>query len=432
MNNHFTKHAFSKGKKWGTKRRKMTSFKMGEISAVDVPAQEGARVTLIKSAPVADDDCLAFAKVSFKEALNDKLWDRKFSDAFYAAFDDIWTLNDAFREALKDQYQSDEETVRQYIQAVAEKAQAAVEATRGLSKSSSSVTSTIKKAVFDAANDLELPSKENEMFKTLAELKAAITKFAKDGGDAAEIKKIRKSAVELDAIEELPADGDLAIAPAAAVDNTENETLKRKVAVLEMSTDVRKHYDGLSEDDQTAFLTKSADDQAAIVAKANEEDPVEVTLDDGTQIRKSAGPAVIALAKSNQKLSDDLKKANDANADAAFQKTAREEFEFLPEAGTVEMLKAADKISDKDKKKEMLDALRASNKAASKNFKRNGNTGDLSKNDDDSDDAEDKLNELAKAHAKENNTSFAKAYSDVLETEEGAKLYAETQGVEAE
>ena len=69
-----------------------------------------------------------------------------------------------------------------------------------------------------AAAPAPQPKQENVMnlYKTRAELVAAIAKFQKDGGTQAEIDKIGASAVALDAKDALPATGALALTPAPA------------------------------------------------------------------------------------------------------------------------------------------------------------------------------------------------------------------------
>lgn len=411
---------FQKG--FGTKRRIMRSFKMIEISGVDRPAQEGAKIVITKRAP---DDAESFAKASFREIMDQKERERSVSEAFYEAFEDQWTANDAFRQALSDSYQSGEEAARQYVETIAEMAREAVSRIKGTETSDNLGKALYFSAVAEAAQSFT-KRQEAPMYKSLAALKAAIAKYQKDGGDAAELKTIQKSAIDLDATAELT--GDLALAPAAdPKPDPEVAKMARELSVLKLSTDARAHFDGLDATAQDAFLAKSADEQRADVEMAKSADPVLYTCADGTAIRKSDGPAVLSMAKRADKLEADLAKANAANEDATFAKRARDEFGYLPAEGTAEMLKAAEAMTDPDKKKKMLDAMRAANTAAAKKHRSIGSAGP----DDEPDggeDASDALDNMAKAYAEKNSVSLAKAYDAVLQTEEGAALYAKSVG----
>ena len=64
-----------------------------------------------------------------------------------------------------------------------------------------------------------------DLYKTRAALVAAIATFQKDGGTQAEIDKITKSAVALDAQDALPATGALALAPAAPGSRNEPDSI---------------------------------------------------------------------------------------------------------------------------------------------------------------------------------------------------------------
>ena len=410
-------------KNFKTKRRIMRSFKMVEISGVDRPAQEGAKVVIAKRAPDAE----SFAKASFREIMDQKEREKGVCEAFYEAFEDQWTANDAFRQALSDSYQDGEEAARQYVDSIAEMAFEAVAAVRETGCGDILGKSLYFGAVADAAVHFTKRQEAHPMFKTLAALKAAIAKYQKDGGTAEDLKVIQKSAIDLDALAELT--GDLAIAPAAEPKaNPEVDALKREVAVLKLSDRARSHFDGLDEAGQTAFLAKSASDQDAEITAAQSADPVVYKCADGTEIRKSDGAAVLAMAKRGDRLEAELAKAKGENEDAALAKRAREEFAYLPAEGTAEMLKAADAITDPEKKKKMLDAMRACNTTAAKKHKSIGSAGPDAPLDGEGEDATDALDKMAGDYAKANNVSVAKAYDAVLKTEEGAALYAKSIG----
>lgn len=405
-----------------TKRRRMLSFKMDEISGVDKPAQEGALILITKRAPDAAE---TFVKASFNAVMAEREREQEVCRAFYEAFDDQWTANDALRTALTDAYSDGEQSVREYVAKIEEMAFAALNAIQKNSTSDILGKANYFSAVAEASASFTKQA-EATMYKTIATLKAAIAKFAKDGGDAEEVKTIRKSAIDLDATDELT--GDLALAAPAPKADPETAALKREVAILKLAADAREYFDALDTAGQDAFLGKSADAQRADIDMAKSADPVVYTTDDGTPIRKSDGATLLALAKRNDKLAKDLAKSQTANEDAAFEKQASTEFQYLPTEGTVEMLKAADALPE-DKKKKMLDAMRASNSAAKKNFKPLGKGAEPEADGGDGDDAVEKLDAMAKAHQTANpGTSFAKSYDAVLATPEGQALYAESVG----
>ena len=204
--------------------------------------------------------------------------------------------------------------------------------------------------------------------------------------------------------------------------------LKAANAVIALEPVERAHFNGLDEDAKKAFILKSADDRKAVIdaaAKAETDaDPVEYTTSDGVEIRKSAGVAVITALKSN----DELRKENaDLRKDReqeALEKRAGDELEFLP--GDIKtraaMLKAIDGIADESQRKAAHNTLKAQNEAMAEAFKTVGHSGGQSEPGS----PDEELDKLAKAHAKEKNLSEAVAYTEILKTEQGKKLYADS------
>lgn len=410
-----------------TKRRIMRTFKMTEISGVDKPAQIGAKVLMAKRAPDADEQALEFAKGAFNSLLREREIKEANDKAFWEAFEDQWAANDAFKTALCDAYADGEEVLQEYLEKWADMARDAMARIRENRGGDNLGKSLYFSAVAEAANGIT-DQEDHPMFKTKAELEAAIAKFEKDGGDANLIKELRKAAVEFDAIDLLK--GDLAMSEPVRESNDDVAALKREVSVLKLSDAARAHFDGLADDAQDAFLAKSADEQQADIDAANATDPVLYKSADGVEYRKSDGQKAADLAKRLDAMEGRVAKAESEKADAEFAKQAETEFAYLPREGTIEMLKAADKITDEEKKKKMLDALRASNKSASKSHKAIGTSAGVTGEEGDEASAEKRLDEMAKAYAKDNDVSFHKAYDAVLDTEEGSALYSEMVGMQ--
>ena len=203
----------------------------------------------------------------------------------------------------------------------------------------------------------------------------------------------------------------------------------RATAVSALSDIEKTHFNGLADDAKTAFLAKSADGRKAeidAVSKAAADgDPVVYKTRKGTEIRKSAGEALLAIAKDadeQAKLNEELAKKN---AENELRKRAGELLPNLP--GTVEtrmdILRSVDSISDVEKRKAAMESLSAQNAAMAGVTKTVGAAGAAASGD--ADDAPTaKLDKLAKKHSEDNKVPYAKAYDAVLKTKEGADLYA--------
>lgn len=204
----------------------------------------------------------------------------------------------------------------------------------------------------------------------------------------------------------------------------ELEARAEKAERLASLSDVQKaHYGTLSPEAQAEFLGKSAEDRDADVQKAAGDDPVVYTTLSGEEIRKSAGSLVLDLAKRADETEKALAVEKAARERDTFVKRAGEELDNL--SGSVEakvaLLKAVDGIrSDKDRDA-VLEILQGANSGVEKAFETAGTVaGDVS-------DAEGQLTELAQKRADSAGITFAKAYSDVLNTPEGRRLYAESK-----
>lgn len=200
----------------------------------------------------------------------------------------------------------------------------------------------------------------------------------------------------------------------------------------------KAHYEALKalgdEAEAKAFLSKSTDERDEILKAeikkaekhAKDEDPVEYTTLDGIELRKSAGAAFIAMAKSNDDLRKRLDKSESAREQDTFEKRAEDELSHLP--GTAKeraaLLKATEGIEDEDMRKAAMNALKAQNTALSTAFVKVGHGGGAQPA---SGSPDDELDTLAKAHQKENpGMSYEVAYDAVLKTDQGHELYAKS------
>lgn len=205
--------------------------------------------------------------------------------------------------------------------------------------------------------------------------------------------------------------------------------LARQTSVAELNDVQKAHFNGLKDEAaQDAFLAKSAEDRQAeveaIAKAATDADPVVYTTSAGLELRKSAGEALIAMAKSNDAIAKENAELKKNAANEAIRKRAETELGHLP--GDVDtrmaLIKSVDAIEDETQREAAMNALKAQNKAMAKAFTTAGHGGQAPANS-----ATEQLDALAKAHAEANpGMSFAKAYDAVLETPKGAELYAQS------
>lgn len=356
-------------------RRRLTEIRLDKIAAVDDPCQEHATVAIIKRAPARPQGPQAIAKATFQEALEGNMIAGAVNEAFFDSFDGLWERNDAFRSALTDELAEGGDgsaASEAYVASVKSLVDEAVAAARSAGATAAD-TSAVDKSLNSAVEKwLAAKSKEQDMkITTKAALKAAVAAFNPETSPAAHIGIIHKAAKDLDAEDELPATGLLAkVAPVEP-----NADLVRKAAILEMPADVRKHFDALAADDQTAFLAKTPAERLDIVTKANEGDPVVYTAADGTEIRKSHGPVALAAAKR----ADALEKRLDAMSGQLTETTLEKRANAYPNVArkvAVDMLKSIDQVgADSDTGKAMLASLDRMNKQATGLFKSLGATG---------------------------------------------------------
>jgi|TARA_Y100000310_G_scaffold160698_2_gene160509 hypothetical protein len=192
-------------------------------------------------------------------------------------------------------------------------------------------------------------------------------------------------------------------------------------------TDTEKaHMATLSDEDVQEFLYKSADDRAADVSAAVEDDPVTYKSDEGEEFRKSDDPRMVAMAKRHDADRKEIAKDRARIRNAEFIKRAETDMVSFPgEVSThVAILKAVDGIADETVREAAQDALKAQNTRLAKADTELGTTadGDLpegtsyGKRGETLNEAEAKLESLAKAYQKDNpGTNYYDAYDVVCD-----------------
>lgn len=193
-------------------------------------------------------------------------------------------------------------------------------------------------------------------------------------------------------------------------------------ALAALSDAQKSHYAKLDDSEQASFLAKSAAERDEIIEKS---DPVVYTTDDGIAIRKSDGSLAMSLAKKADENTKLAKKHEAAAEHAVLAKRADDELGNITgtPAGKIALLKSMQSMTEEDAA-EVARILKAVNDASAGLFKSVGHTG-VTADGAGAESAEGKLESLAKKLASEKGISFAKAYDEVTQTAEGQKLYAE-------
>jgi hypothetical protein len=349
-------------------RRILNRIRLDKIAAVDLPCQEHATVAIVKRAP--GDPTLAIAKKTFQEALNAQLVSERISDVFWRAFDNQYAVREAFRTALADELAEGGDGTAATA-GFTEAMQTIAETAATLAREAGQNADTDLESAVEQAVEKWLKEETSVMkITTKAALKAAVAAFNPETSPAAHVGIIHKAATDLNAEDELPADGPLAVAKAdpAVAD------LQKQVAVLSLTGDVRKHYDALAADKQDAFLAKSATDQAAEVAAANATDPVVYKTAGGVEIRKSDGATAALLAKQLDETNAEVAVLKAGQKGDAIEKRATA-YPNVAKAVAVDMLKSVDTLgADTEAGKAILKSLDTMNKGGERLFKSLGST----------------------------------------------------------
>lgn len=208
-------------------------------------------------------------------------------------------------------------------------------------------------------------------------------------------------------------------------DDQEAELAKTKL-IAGFNDAEKAHYGGLDDDGKAAFEKMDADGrktavEEAVAKKAADDETFE---SEGITISKSeVGPGVFALMKAMQtKTNAAVAKADKLESDS-IQKGLEEEAEKLwpntagSAADKAQMLKTIRELPEAQQEGQMK-MLKAADEAMAKSFKEEGQGGTTEAGS-----AAEKLEKMAKDLAGKESITFEKAYTKVLDTKEGAKLY---------
>ena len=436
----------------------MRSFKLNEISGVDVPAQEGAVTVIMKR---HDPDKGIFKTEEFEK----RIWlttsvkghahlvdEQNYEGTFREGGDTSWTQAKGEDQGHSHPWVRDSDGSVTIGEADGHTHEVMETTKRAFSAKERERLAESGAALSDGSFPIV----------TKVDLRNAISAFGRAKNKAEVARHIKSRARALKATDLLPEDGKLADLLKSMTDETKPQTadefgkvgnnegditmtddekkaaeeltvkntelqkqLDNANAVNALTTVQKAHYDGLEGDAKGVFLGKSADERdneiAAVAKSAEDDDPVVYKTTDGLELRKSMGEAFITIAKSNDQLRKDNVELRQEREQDTLEKRVEKDLAHIPGdmATRVAMLKAIDGIEDDTQREAALNALKAQNESLSKAFDTVGHGGSPAPGS-----SGDQLDQLAKKH-KEANPELTpeQAYDAVLKTEQGAELY---------
>ena len=389
-------------------KRRITKFRMNELSAVDRPAQEGARSLILKrfgqTVMMTLPDDTGHAHLLDTDAAANEMSHATNVDNSENFHTHPYTIDEQgnieIGESDGHTHQVDEEKLAAMLMTAAIREQIErdlVEASeneifRRFNKSfTAGIAQLIQEGV--AMQDGTFP------IVTASDLNTALVALEKVQDKTAAAEHIKKRAEVLGLTDKLLNNGKLEsifFKDAAGnggehsteVDMPENKAatedkvdFEKKAAELEKSvadvtkqlaeakafgefTDAEKaHYKQLTKAKQAKFLEKSREERLEELKQAADSDPVIYKSLSGHEFRKSDDSRLVEMAKQADADRKELQKQREANESLVLTKRAETELEFMP--GTVEtrvaLLKAVDTIEDEEAKAEVLKSLKAKN-----------------------------------------------------------------------
>jgi hypothetical protein len=250
-------------------------------------------------------------------------------------------------------------------------------------------------AIRKSASLIKIDSEPSKETPTMSDLATLTAQLAKAQADLAAVTTERDA---------------LNIAAAASA------TALTKVAAL--STAEHAHFVTLGADDRAAFVAKSATDRALAVTAAEAADPVVVEYVDLSgqtfQVRKSANPTTVAMAKQNKLLVEEITKQKAATELVALDKRASAVLGHVKtdQPGRIALVKAVGLLPEAEQAP-ALAVLKVCDDAFAQLFKRAGSGANPSPESGAS--PLDRVEVIAKAYAKANKMEYFQAYAVVTD-----------------
>lgn len=264
---------------------------------------------------------------------------------------------------------------------------------------------------------------------TTNDLSNALSAFgrANESERGAVARHIQRRARALNALDMLPEEG----AFADALKTMEKKMKELETALAEIDrltklsslTDAQKdYYLSLDEKDGDVFLDKSASLRQTEIDEIKKADEVIFTDLSGREYRKSDDPRLVEIAKERDEDRREVAKLRAEKEDDALTKSA-ENYQFLK--GSLDerkaLIKAVNAIEDQEVRKSVFSILDAANKDNAPMFTSIGRRGQPNIDaGDQQEEAQSKLNDLAKARAEKDSINFYDAYD--LVTKENIQL----------
>lgn len=355
------------------KRNIMRKFRIGEISAVDRPAQEGGVATLMKrnNVTVEDDINKRYVLSSGNEG-HSHLISLNEHALFAMGGETSWTNGHDHPFVINDNGTITIGTSADHDHSIE------VDPT------------LVLKGDYNTSNDKK------------SKRKNSTNKAANQGGSAHED----------------------AVMPNKDAEN-ELATLKADLvkanSILALNSVQKAYYENLSDDAKVDFLSKSDTEREAVITASKAADPIVYTAKDGTEYRKSDDARFVALAKQSDEDREKLEKSEAKNEQLAFEKQAKEELGHLtgkPETH-VAIIKALNGIKDEAIRTEAFSVVKSHNETLNSAFTTKGSSV-ISKGDNG--DAGAELDSLAKTYQKKETVDYFTAYEAVSKA--NPELYA--------
>lgn len=426
------------------KRKKyiMSDLELVEISAVDRPAQEGARALLMKrdnGGEVPDEFSKRVWLTTSTEGHAHLVDEQSFDGTLREGGNTSWTQSEGEERGHSHPWLRDEDDNIIIGEADGHTHQVIETRKRKFTAKEREKLAEEGKALPDGS--FPITSK--------ADLRNAIQAFGRTAKKKTVGRHIARRARALGATDVLPEEGVLArylkvgdkedtmpdnqqTKPGDELKQVKADLKKleddnaRLKALAEMNDAQKAHYQKLEDDKAKAtFLAKSDEDRQKEVdeaaKQAEDEDPVVYKADDGKVFRKSDDERLVSMAKQADEDRRARKKAEEKVEDQRLRKIAETDLKHLP--GDVEtrmdLIKSVEGIEDKDRREKAMQSLKAQNEALSKAFETEGHEGAPAE-----DTPEGQLDKMAEDYAKEHEVSISKAYDAVTQTKKGAALYA--------
>lgn len=426
----------------------MRSFTMNEISAVDRPAQQEARATIMKRDDTVEKASYAMAITtmtgghSHLVTLGGGDYMRRAGDtSIVDGHCHPWIMNEA-GDVIIGHAMGHNHGIEVISKDMGDTTK------REFSTEERSAAAEAGAAMPDGAYPI----------KTVEDLKNAISAFGRAKNPEAVARHIQRRARALDATNLLPDSGVLAdllgknatsasntqtaddlgqveehkmtqqatqTADIAAVEKKYHDELatltkraERAEAISSLSENHRTFLKSLTGEAADAFLASNDAARDEQIAKAQDANAVVYTAMDGSVFRKSDDPR---LAKMAHEMDAEKKKRMKMEAEAYKAELEKRAAELVHIPGDlsvrVSLLKGIDSLPVEERTA-AVNALKAQNESLGKAFATLGTTFAPS-----TDEALDPLDALASEIAKRENITFEKAYTKALNTTEGQKLY---------